>query len=99
MGFTDALSWIGQLNALFGLITSAIVCVILWIAGIYIIISKREYGKGLLLIILGALILGISAIWYYIVMRSKTMAMISGVVGIADVLDGGKSTKTNKINR
>ena len=53
--------------------------------------SKKEFGKGIALILLGALFVVIPAIWYYFVMRSNTVAKIAGVIGIADAFTGGKS--------
>ena len=90
MGFMDVVAWIGRFRALVGLICGVIVCIIFWMAGLYVMFSKKEFGKGIVLILLGAVFVIIPAIWYYFVMRSNTVAKISGVIGIADVFIGGK---------
>lgn len=90
MGFLSAVAWIGRIRALVGLVCGVILCIIFWIAGLYVMFSKGQFGKGVALILLGAICVIIPAIWYYFVMRSKTVATINGFFGIADAVTGGK---------
>lgn len=91
MGFTEVMVWIGQMRALVGLVTAVVVCIVFWIAAMYVMFTKNQFGKGVLLIVLGAALVALAALWYHIVMRSQTMAMLNGFVGVADALDGGRS--------
>lgn len=84
-----AVAWIGRLRAIVSLVGAVVVCIILWIAAMYVMFTKHQFGKGIALIVIGALIVAVSAFFYYWTMKSKIVALGSGFYGIADALNGG----------
>jgi hypothetical protein len=84
---------IGEFSALFSLIISIAIAFILIIIGCIIISKKREVGKGVLLIVIAFLIVGISYLYYYFVTSNKSFAAIVGVATVADIISGGNAKK------
>ena len=84
----DVAAKIGEFSAIFSLIIACVIGVILIVAG-FVMISKRQGAKGLVLIVIAIVIIGISWLYYYVVTSHKGIAAVMGVATVVDFMNGG----------
>ena len=89
----DVAAKIGEFSALFQLILAIVIGFILIIIGFMMIAKRRQTGKGVVLIIIAFVIIGISYLYYYIVTSHKGIAAVMGVATVVDFMNGGRVQK------
>lgn len=90
----DVLATFGEISAFIGVIVSIIVCIVLIIIGTVLIVRKSNFGLGIVLIIVGFVVAGLSFVIYHFVSNNKGVAAVYGGVSILNVFSGGCKKKT-----
>lgn len=85
-GLWTGFEWIGKFQAIVSLVVGSIIAAVFFIAGLSIMIRKRNIGTGLLLIFLGAFVLGLSFLIFYLVNNNKYIARGYGLYTVADAI-------------
>lgn len=87
----SGLSTIGNIQAIITLVCGVFIGLILTICGLVVMIRNKKIGVGLAFFAFGVLCIGLSSLYYYIVINSKTASTIVGAMTLFDVLTGGKN--------
>jgi hypothetical protein len=91
----SGLATVGEYSALFGIIGSCLIGIILLICGFYAIVAKKKVGIGLLLILIAIILPLISIAWYYFVKSNKGVGAVVGTATIFNLFnwDGGSAAR------